>query len=467
MARDLVSDLLIAFDAVPADVLPSPHRIVLVILADATARDGDAWPSAATVARRAGLGLRTVEEVLVELRDAEWITLVGRTAYRTKRYVVQLDGKPVLRRRAGRHESAPPSSQDGEPARGAGSTRTGRGFNPHGARVQPARGAGLVAAPEPDFEAALAADPHGARVQPARGAGLTLHTRTGRGQTDQISSTETEDPDPADLKLDRDLQAGGVQGGDVRTLLDLGQPVDPPAPPRKRPSTRMPELWGPEPAAYRFGADRGLAREDVNTEADLFREHARAHDRRAVDWHACFRTWLGKEAKIRSERRAKAPPQSAPSTSVALELVRFWAGQSYHAGTTPLVTSDRAAIVQRVLDQGVPEPMVRAAIAGVLRDPWMLGKAPNAPAGGRMSIEFILRSVAEIERLAALAGAAGAPRGDAAIIPAPPGVDPSDPRQLAPKRWKVPEATTPMPETIDALREGWSLLDAPEDGGRA
>jgi hypothetical protein len=58
--------------------------------------------------------------------------------------------------------------------------------------------------------------------------------------------------------------------------------------PRKRPSVRLPADWTPTEAHLERAHD-GI---DIQREADTFRAHAEANDRRCVNWNAAFTQWL-------------------------------------------------------------------------------------------------------------------------------------------------------------------------------
>ena len=60
---------------------------------------------------------------------------------------------------------------------------------------------------------------------------------------------------------------------------------------RKAPAKRLPEDWAPTDAHRKKAAELGV---DVALEADRFRLHAEANDRRAVRWDAAFSMWLSK-----------------------------------------------------------------------------------------------------------------------------------------------------------------------------
>lgn len=59
--------------------------------------------------------------------------------------------------------------------------------------------------------------------------------------------------------------------------------------PRRAPARALPEAWAPKPAHAAIAADLRL---DVAREAQAFRDHAAAKERRQVDWDAAFRLWL-------------------------------------------------------------------------------------------------------------------------------------------------------------------------------
>ena len=60
---------------------------------------------------------------------------------------------------------------------------------------------------------------------------------------------------------------------------------------RKAPAKRLPEDWAPTDAHRKKAAELGV---DLELEADRFRLHAEANDRRAVRWDAAFSMWLTK-----------------------------------------------------------------------------------------------------------------------------------------------------------------------------
>jgi hypothetical protein len=87
--------------------------------------------------------------------------------------------------------------------------------------------------------------------------------------------------------------------------------------PRKRPAVRIPDAWAPT-AAHRAAAEsRGLA---VEWQAERFRDHAQAHDRRCADWDAAFRNWL---AKADPTRQPVTAARTQRPTLEAVGIPRF------------------------------------------------------------------------------------------------------------------------------------------------
>lgn len=64
---------------------------------------------------------------------------------------------------------------------------------------------------------------------------------------------------------------------------------------RKQRAHRLPETWKPNDAHRAKAQEKNL---DLEHEAETFRNHAEAHDRRLANWDAGFRNWLTK-AKAR------------------------------------------------------------------------------------------------------------------------------------------------------------------------
>ncbi len=93
--------------------------------------------------------------------------------------------------------------------------------------------------------------------------------------------------------------------------------------PRKRPARTLPDDWQPNDTHRAKATAEGL---DLHRAVESFRNHARANDRRLVDWNAGFSNWLAKERPVNSGYRNQNQimadmRQSAARSGNALALI--------------------------------------------------------------------------------------------------------------------------------------------------
>lgn len=69
---------------------------------------------------------------------------------------------------------------------------------------------------------------------------------------------------------------------------------------RKKPAVRIPAAWAPNEAHTQYASEEGIA---LDFQAERFRTHAEANDRRIANWDAAFKNWL-----LKAERTTKAKP---------------------------------------------------------------------------------------------------------------------------------------------------------------
>lgn len=69
---------------------------------------------------------------------------------------------------------------------------------------------------------------------------------------------------------------------------------------RKKPAIRLPASWAPNEAHTQYALTEGIA---LEFQAERFRTHAEANDRRLVSWDAAFKNWL-----LKAERTARSKP---------------------------------------------------------------------------------------------------------------------------------------------------------------
>lgn len=90
----------------------------------------------------------------------------------------------------------------------------------------------------------------------------------------------------------------GLQGGSKPVSNPAPDPTRPDPSPvsagRRKPERPLPPEWLPTEAHRAYANDNGIS---LDFQADRFRNHAQANDRRARDWDAAFRNWLLKAEK--------------------------------------------------------------------------------------------------------------------------------------------------------------------------
>ncbi len=76
-----------------------------------------------------------------------------------------------------------------------------------------------------------------------------------------------------------------------------------PVPSRKKPAVHLPASWAPNEAHTQYAETEGIA---LDFQAERFRTHAEANDRRIVNWDAAFKNWL-----LKAERTTKTKPAAS------------------------------------------------------------------------------------------------------------------------------------------------------------
>lgn len=66
--------------------------------------------------------------------------------------------------------------------------------------------------------------------------------------------------------------------------------------------TRIPDNWQLTPNDYAFATSKNLTPQEINHEADQFRNHHSAKGSKFIDWSAAWRTWAGNSGKWKVER---------------------------------------------------------------------------------------------------------------------------------------------------------------------
>lgn len=140
-------------------------------------------------------------------------------------------------------------------------------------------------------------DPFGGSFAPGFTPGVTPPPTPGLAQVaGAVWGLPTPAPAPAPLLLLQHARGDSLSetsDADASGAQEEGS--------RKKPRRSLPDGWAPTEEHSRYASERGL---DLHREAEAFRAHAEANDRRVANWNAAFRQWL-----------IKAHPAPAATTS--------------------------------------------------------------------------------------------------------------------------------------------------------
>ena len=138
-----------------------------------------------------------------------------------------------------------------------------------------------------------------------------------------VNTTRSPEPKP-------NVQANEGPGSpEVRIAPSQSQSLSHPSTtsntPKRKPETPLPATWQPSTPHRQFASSNGI---DVEHEAEQFRAHAAANDRRQRDWDAAFRSWLGNAKKwarpaapVAPRRRQFGPtPEERAAAVIALGM---------------------------------------------------------------------------------------------------------------------------------------------------
>ncbi|MEI4473550.1 YdaU family protein [Frigidibacter sp. MR17.24] len=132
-----------------------------------------------------------------------------------------------------------------------------------------------------------------------------------------IGSSQKSDP------FDADQPAELTGADDPSGPHTIPQPVGPPP---KRRAVSLPANWVPSDRNIADAAERNFSAEEIQHEADRFRDYHLAHGTTFKDWDAGWRTWLGNARKFAGGRgsvaRQAAPGRHGQGGSIASIVAR-------------------------------------------------------------------------------------------------------------------------------------------------
>ena len=99
--------------------------------------------------------------------------------------------------------------------------------------------------------------------------------------------------------------SGPGTGEEGNRGTDIFREVAEPKPPaqKKKPATRLPDSWEPTDAHVKKAQELGV---DLALEAEKFRNHAEANDRKQASWNAAFSNWLIQSRSYQPARQQQA-----------------------------------------------------------------------------------------------------------------------------------------------------------------
>ena len=99
--------------------------------------------------------------------------------------------------------------------------------------------------------------------------------------------------------------SGPGTGEEGNRGTDIFREVAEPKPPaqKKKPATRLPDSWEPTDAHVKKAQELGV---DLALEAEKFRNHAEANDRKQASWNAAFSNWLIQSRSYQPARQLQA-----------------------------------------------------------------------------------------------------------------------------------------------------------------
>lgn len=127
------------------------------------------------------------------------------------------------------------------------------------------------------------------------------HQRINRPSQSRIPKPPKDLPDPHGVFTEDSRNThGGLTEPSSTEREGKGKGKEPPIGPplektRRSPERALPRDWMPNVTHADLATAEGV---DLSREADRFRDHARANDRKQRDWDAAFRNWLRKAGEI-------------------------------------------------------------------------------------------------------------------------------------------------------------------------
>jgi len=137
-----------------------------------------------------------------------------------------------------------------------------------------------------------------------------------RSHPNKIKAVQSPKPDHTDTDTDTDTEVRTEANASVERA---SAPPPKPLPPESKSTgkargaargSRIPSNWTPTPKDYAFASSEGMTREEINREADRFRDYWIATTGRnacKLDWEGTWRNWIRRVSDDKRKRAAARP----------------------------------------------------------------------------------------------------------------------------------------------------------------
>jgi uncharacterized protein YdaU (DUF1376 family) len=122
---------------------------------------------------------------------------------------------------------------------------------------------------------------------------LEIAIRAGKASAEKRQQKQRDEATP----VQRSFNHTDTDTDTVKT-----EPIGSAKKPRRKPEIGLPEGWVPNDCNISDAQAKGFSAQEIDHEADRFRDYHTAKDSRYRDWNAAWRTWLGNARKFGGHR---------------------------------------------------------------------------------------------------------------------------------------------------------------------
>lgn len=87
---------------------------------------------------------------------------------------------------------------------------------------------------------------------------------------------------------------------------------------RRKPEVELPDGWVPSERNIEDAIGKGMTQEEIEHEADTFRNHNHSKQSKYRDWDAAWRTWIANSIKWKRQRASNSPRMAGSTTAAEI-----------------------------------------------------------------------------------------------------------------------------------------------------